>query len=266
MSKVSVITINHNNANGLEKTIKSVISQTYRDYEYIVIDGGSNDGSKEIIEKQTTKITYWISEKDKGIYNAMNKGIQQAKGTYCLFLNSGDTLVDNNVLDKVFSGNNTEDILYGELIFDFGKENKKLEKLPDSITIEHLFKDNIWHPASFIKRQLFESIGLYNESYKIAADYDFFFHAIVVKKVSTKHLPFPISIYNTDGMSSKIDNLNKIEEERRLIHQTYLSKKEIDYLNDFKEVHNKTISKWLVNKPFATKIVASIIKIRKKVK
>ncbi len=88
--KLSIITVNLNNKDGLQKTIDSVISQTFKDFEWIVIDGGSTDGSKELIEKYSDYISYWVSEPDKGIYNAMNKGIKVAKGDYLEFLNSGD--------------------------------------------------------------------------------------------------------------------------------------------------------------------------------
>ena len=93
-NKISVITINYNNKSGLEKTIQSVISQTYFELEYIIIDGGSSDGSIDVIKKYENKIDYWISEQDKGIYNAMNKGIAQAHGEYCNFMNSGDCFHD----------------------------------------------------------------------------------------------------------------------------------------------------------------------------
>ena len=103
MPKLSIITINLNNAQGLEKTIKSVVSQTYSDYEYIIIDGASTDGSVDVIQEYRNKITYWVSEPDTGIYNAMNKGILKATGEYCQFLNSGDILVDNNVTERMLS-------------------------------------------------------------------------------------------------------------------------------------------------------------------
>ena len=101
--KLSIITINYNNKNGLQKTIDSVISQTFKDFEWIIIDGGSTDGSKELIEKYSQHITYWVSEPDKGIYNAMNKGIKVAKGEYLFFLNSGDYLVQPNTINQIFT-------------------------------------------------------------------------------------------------------------------------------------------------------------------
>ena len=125
MPKLSVITINFNNAIGLEKTIKSVIEQKFTDFEFVIIDGDSSDGSKEIIKKYSNKISYWVSEKDKGIYNAQNKGIERAIGEYCLFLNSGDYLVDTTVFQTVFSEKRTQDIIYGDMITVYELERKR---------------------------------------------------------------------------------------------------------------------------------------------
>ena len=100
MKQISIITINYNNASGLEKTIRSVVEQTYNEYEYIIIDGASSDKSKEVIQEYQRYIDFWCSEKDSGIYNAMNKGIQKASGEYLLFLNSGDVLNNSAVLDR----------------------------------------------------------------------------------------------------------------------------------------------------------------------
>ncbi|MFT4805390.1 MAG: glycosyltransferase involved in cell wall biosynthesis, partial [Psychroserpens sp.] len=99
--KLSIITINFNNAVGLKKTIESVVNQTSNDFEYIVIDGGSNDGSVDVIKEYEAKVSYWVSEVDKGIYHAMNKGILLAKGDYLEFLNSGDILVNETVIQKI---------------------------------------------------------------------------------------------------------------------------------------------------------------------
>src|SRR5690606_22317295 len=112
MFKLSIVTINLNNLVGLQKTMQSVFNQTFTDYEYIVIDGGSTDGSKEYIEKHTNKLVYWVSEKDGGVYEAMNKGIIKATGEYCNFLNSGDYFWNNSVLEKSLVHNEV-DIFYG---------------------------------------------------------------------------------------------------------------------------------------------------------
>jgi len=199
--KLSIITINLNNKEGLRKTIKSVVSQTFTDYEYIIIDGSSTDGSVEIIEEYSNNIEYWVSEPDSGIYYAMNKGINQAKGDYCLFLNSGDYFYNNAVCDMVFSCSPQEDIVYGDIVIDYGEMQEK-KSSPDKVTLCHLFKDTLWHPVSFIKRKLFETVGLYDTSFLIAGDYDFNFKAFVLHHCSQHHLSIIIAVFNTQGISS----------------------------------------------------------------
>jgi glycosyltransferase involved in cell wall biosynthesis len=264
MPKLSIITINLNNQEGLGKTIKSVVEQTYSDFEYIVIDGGSIDGSIDVIHQYESKITKWISEKDAGIYNAMNKGLYYAKGTYCLFLNSGDYLVNSDVIAKVFGREYSQDILYGELIFDFGAGHKEIAKLPEKLDLVHLYNDNIWHPATFIKTALLTAIGGYNEKYRIADDYDFFFNMIAINRVNCIYLPYPISVYDTKGISSLSGNMPQILSERASIHQIYLDKEEIIFLNNLRKYQNPALAKWLVNKPIPTRIVDLLQRLHRK--
>lgn len=113
---ISIITINFNNKNGLIKTLNSVISQTCKEFEWIIIDGGSTDGSKELLENYSEHITYWVSEPDNGIYHAMNKGIRVAKGDYLQFLNSGDYLANNKTIEDFYNENFTDDVIYGNAI------------------------------------------------------------------------------------------------------------------------------------------------------
>ncbi len=115
MSKLSIITVNFNNATGLQKTFDSVFEQTFKDFEYIIVDGGSTDGSEEIIERNRDKINYWVSEKDKGVYHAMNKGMAKASGDYLLFLNSGDHFKDENILLEVMPELDGTGIVYGNI-------------------------------------------------------------------------------------------------------------------------------------------------------
>jgi glycosyltransferase involved in cell wall biosynthesis len=167
---LSIITINLNNQTGLQKTIESVINQTFKNLEFIVIDGGSTDGSIEVIKLYQDKITYWISEHDEGIYNAMNKGIKIAKGRYCLFLNSGDFFISHDVIKLADPFSFTVPIVYGD-----GKvQQKKLitqNNLPDTLSLDYFFNISLFHPSTFIKRELFEIYGLYNENNKIVSDW-----------------------------------------------------------------------------------------------
>ena len=230
MPALSIITINYNNRSGLEKTILSVVSQTFKDFEFIIIDGGSKDGSAELLNAHASTITYSVSEKDTGIYNAQNKGIKNAIGDYLLFLNSGDFLCDKHVLENVFSRKLDQDIIYGNMLINWGNKAITQGKMPDTITKEHLFKDTLWHPVSFIKKILFDKYGMYNEKYKLVADYDFFFKVIIQHQVSTKHIDVFICEFNMDGQSSKAENKLIEKQERRLVQESYLTTAEIKQL------------------------------------
>lgn len=201
--KVSIITINFNNAAGLDKTIRSVLSQTYLDYEFIVIDGGSTDGSKEIIEAFSVQITHWVSEPDKGIYNAMNKGIRQASGNYLHFLNSGDIYASDDVLENVFQDKiYSSRILRGIQICDCGTHQFRWYNHGASeITLYHLYVDTLQHQATFIARSLFDQYGLYDENYKIASDWKFFLQ-VMIGGESTIFVDQEIVIFDMLGISN----------------------------------------------------------------
>ncbi|RNL51126.1 glycosyltransferase family 2 protein [Pedobacter jejuensis] len=212
--RISIITINLNNKIGLEKTIQSVINQSYSHIEYIIIDGNSTDGSQELLSNP--KIFKAISEDDSGIYNAMNKGIQLASGEYCLFLNSGDFLVDMNVIEKVSriitERNSQDDIIYGDLkISTFDRI------YPDNISLNYLLDDSLPHPSSFIRRTLFNinSLNVYRENYKIVSDWIFFFDAFI-RQYKFRHLNLFISVYEGSGISDTNKNLESIERDKAM--------------------------------------------------
>src|SRR5579862_2884916 len=211
---LSIITINYNNSLGLENTIKGVISQSYKNFEFIIIDGGSTDNSVEIINSFSEEINYWVSEKDTGIYNAMNKGIIKSSGEYLLFLNSGDYLVDNNILSKIFDEECTSDIIYGDTVL-FWNENKSLiHTYPETLNFSFFLKDNLSHPSTLIKKNLFEKFGLYNEKFRIVSDWLFCLMAINKYNVSYKHVTFPFSVYDMSGVSSSEVGKKKAAEEK----------------------------------------------------
>jgi glycosyltransferase involved in cell wall biosynthesis len=200
LSKISIITINYNNAEGLKNTIQSVSNQFIDYFEYIVVDGGSSDGSVEII-KQSSKITKWVSEKDKGIYDAMNKGIAKASGEYCLFLNSGDVLVDDEVLSKVSTYlNSQKSFYYGNLILE--KNNSKEEHIaPPNINLDFILNNTFWHPCVFIRTDLFKSFGHYDSSFKICGDYEFFVRCLIKPGISFEHINHFITLFDGNGIS-----------------------------------------------------------------
>ena len=204
---ISIITINLNNKDGLKETIDSVINQTYSDIEYIIIDGGSTDGSVDIIKEYNDKISYWISEKDKGIYNAMNKGIRVSTGDYLLFLNSGDHLIENNVLEKVFPYLDGTDFVYGNewKVNERNRGNIPYEAVyPNKLDESFFRRTSLPHQSTFIKRELLKD-G-YNENYKIISDWILFRESWKNGK-TYKHMPFIVSVYDCSGFSNQNSGL-----------------------------------------------------------
>jgi glycosyltransferase involved in cell wall biosynthesis len=214
--KISIITINYNNLEGLKKTFESIFTQTFQDFEYIVIDGGSTDGSREYIEKHQYKITYWVSEKDNGVYNAMNKGIVKANGEYLNFMNSGDWFYENNTLEKVFNQINDEDIVYGNAKF---LKTKGIVDfiLPSILDFNFFYKDSICHQASYIKKELFLKYGFYDESFKIVSDWKFFSKCICLYNVKVKYINDFLCNYDFTGISSNFNNYKTVELERNTV-------------------------------------------------
>lgn len=211
--KLSIITVNLNNKTGLDHTFESINNQSWQSFEYIVIDGGSNDGSLLSIE-QNKRINTYISEPDLGVYDAMNKGIKLASGEYLLFLNSGDQLHQANTLELVNSQLERDDIIYGNLEFVSQNSSNYVYVYPSTLTFQFLFNKSLGHPATFIKKALFLEYGYYEISYKIIADWVFFINTIVKRQVKTKHINTTISLFEDNGMSSLPENQNQILQDR----------------------------------------------------
>lgn len=213
--RISIITINYNNGGLLESTVKSVIDNKRSlggEIEYIVIDGGSTDNSVPIIQKYAEYIDYWVSEKDKGVYNAMNKGIPIAKGDYCLFLNSGDTFYDKDTLRKVLPSL-TMDFVCGNACLKYvdGLAEWKAPQIVDILFFVQRF--SVCHQALFIRTALLKSRP-YNESLVIVGDYEQQFYEIAVNHRSYKKVDLTICYYGCDGISS---NHEKADAEKRYV-------------------------------------------------
>lgn len=214
---LSIITVCFNEITRITLTCESLVNQTFQDFEWIVIDGGSTDGTLELLKQYAQRMNYFVSEPDRGIYHAMNKGIAQAHGAYLLFLNGGDYLYEAETLSKVFHSRKIleADLFYGDLFFERTTGLKRYA--PDSKNYyAMLVEKNFPHPATFIKRALFETYGTYDESLKIAADLEFFLRVFVSNKRRkqhiVEHLPFIVSVFeSSDGISSKNLELRRIE-------------------------------------------------------
>lgn len=205
--KLSIITVNFNDAAGLERTIKSVVAQTFKDYEFIIIDGGSTDDSVDVIKKYKDHIDYWVSEPDGGIYPGMNKGLRQAKGDYLNFMNGGDRYHSKDVLEKIFSIESNADIITGA-----HAENGIRNVGKDGVTMLDLYKWAIDHQASFIKRELALRLP-YDEKYKIVSDWKFFIEALVFDNCSFYYTDTIVVDVDMKGISNTNFELDKQERE-----------------------------------------------------
>lgn len=213
--KLSVITINYNNIAGLRKTIDSVVHQTNNDFEYIIIDGGSTDGSVDIIKEYDDKIDYWISESDKGIYNAMNKGVDVAKGEYCIFMNSGDCFYCNETINNVLYQIGDFDIISGNT----KESNGRILLNEKEITFKKLYLSTICHQSTFIKTNLLKRFP-YDESLKIASDWKFWLQTLIIENCTYKGVDILISIYDVSGISYTNWDLG-IEERRIVLNEMF---------------------------------------------
>jgi glycosyltransferase involved in cell wall biosynthesis len=291
--KLSIITINLNNASGLLKTIESVISQTSHDFEYIIIDGGSNDGSVEFIKSYTSippgiykakdkveeninaetfasspiytttqitlcslalspvPITYWVSEPDSGIYNAMNKGIRIAKGKYCQFLNSGDWLANSTITEQMLASIPNCSVYYGNMIklmLDGRVLRNKEIPVNSFLTF---FTGTLNHSSAYIKRSLFSKYGMYDEDLKIVSDWKFFLISIALNSEKVCYRDLDVTYFDMKGISNVEKELNVNERERVLketIPITILSdyEKYWGYIVKMKRLNRFWITRWFV--------------------
>lgn len=228
--KLSIITINYNNLSGLQKTVESVLSQTWGNFEYIVIDGGSTDGSATYLESQSENIDYWVSEPDKGIYNAMNKGIAKATGEYLFFLNSGDHLMDTLSLQEVQNHLFKEDVIYFNINV-IHKESSYVIENPAVLSFLYLHNNLPCHQCTFIHQSVFERVGYYDERLKIVADWKLLLQAILKHNVTYRKVDAVFSIFYKDGISSLPENQSIMEAERAQVLETEFPV----LLNDLKE-------------------------------
>lgn len=201
--KLSVITVVYNNVQDIERTIRSVLAQDYPNIEYIIIDGGSNDGTLAVIAKYRGRISTVVSEQDKGIYDAMNKGIRLATGDYLLFMNSGDEIYASDTVGKIFSSKAFADIYYGEteMINNKGQSlGRRRHKAPKQFTWKSFkYGMSISHQAIYIKRQL---VAPYNEQYQLSADIDWILTAAKKANIIVNTHQY-VAKYLVGGMSKK---------------------------------------------------------------
>ncbi len=207
------------------------MNQTWKEFEYLIIDGGSTDGSIDFIESHNEFIDYWESEPDKGVYHAMNKGIKKAKGEYLLFLNSGDHFYDKFVLEKNNKLLNQVDIIYSNLqVVDNNKTF--IKDYPEKLSFSYFVKDTLPHPATFIKKEAFIQTNFYNEDFKIASDWKFFIDGVCKFNLKYKKVDTVFSTFYLGGMSSNPENRSiKHEEIQQVLRNDYSA-----YIRDIDDI------------------------------
>lgn len=245
LPKISIITINLNNGNGLAHTIQSVVNQDYSNIEYIVIDGKSTDNSLHEIKQKEAKIAYWISEKDNGIYQAMNKGIAVASGDFLLFLNSGDYLFNHYSIRSVANAILAAEINCKDKVIFYGKIiiGDTIIESPERITLETFYSSSPPHPATFIAKKVFEITGPYDESYSIISDWCFFLSAYM-KQVKFFRINIASTVYQLSGISSNF-TLSKAERDKYLLENYPNLVADFDNLLEFRTFKLSRLHRWL---------------------
>jgi len=227
-TQITIITVNRNNGLGLEKTILSIASQSYKGIEYIVIDGASTDSSLQVIEKYSEAINVWLSEPDNGIYNAMNKGIDRAKGDYVLFINSGDLLIHDSVIERVIQrleDNSYPDIIHGDvLVLSMNGEPSRIKRIKSPNKFS-LYFDSFQHQAMFYKRTIFINYGTYNEDLRVYSDHEYTLRILYRQGLSIVYVPETVSLFwHGKGMSSSPNNTISNAIERKRLQRRYFSR------------------------------------------
>lgn len=270
--KLTIITVNRNNAAGLERTFNSVLPQTFSDFEHVIIDGASTDDSVEVIkkyEKETSLSTLktphpirWISERDTGVFNAMNKGVAMAEGEYLLFLNSGDWLVSDDVLEKVFVENPVADVYYcQENVINNGKI--WTSDIPETLTFGYFFGSTLMHQSTFMKKTLFDEYGPYREDLRIMGDWEFWLRSIILGKATTKKSSIVVSNYVEDGISATNPEL-EIKEKNIVYQQSPFRYFVPDYLKHEDELRRAEPVRWFCGKRFFMRTVDFLYGIARK--
>ena len=222
--RLSIITINYNNAQGLERSIKSIVPHRSDEIEYVVIDGNSTDNSKNIIEEYKDKIDFRLSEPDNGIFNAMNKGVRNAKGEYLLFINSGDIINDNAGMGKIIKTLSGEDLIYYDImVSDENKDYHFIKNCDTYLDFKFFVESTLPHQSTFIKKEFLIQCGGYDEGMRLGGDWAFFIDAVCLKKCSYKYISDCFTTYFMDGISSDSSNFRLLWEEKNNHIRTHYS-------------------------------------------
>ncbi|MGV8828382.1 MAG: glycosyltransferase family 2 protein [Breznakibacter sp.] len=267
--KVSVVSINLNNAAGLKRTIESIISQNYEYLEYVVVDGVSTDGSMDVIMQYRGYIDKLLVEPDDGPFFAMNKALKLVSGEYVIFINSGDCLVDG-VLKRIFGlGSVCADIVYGDCYIELNGVIDYIHKVSANPGIAFFYKGNLNHQSTFIRSELHKNFP-YDESFRIAADFKLFFNLIIRQNCTVHYVNEPVAVFDISGLSNQpvYDSLHR--QERQLVLSSYLSPVSMCELDEICSAMQSPLYKYITRlapsknvETFAAKLLSFFSKIVK---
>lgn len=236
---LTIITINRNNAAGLEKTLQSVADQTFKGFEYIIIDGASTDGSVEVVGRYASQFAHlkWISEPDSGIYNAMNKGVRMASGDYVQILNSGDCIAAPDVTERMLSAlekTGSPFIIYGNMIKCFHDGRRIVDRCfaGQEITMLGMYTGTLNHNPAYIRRALFEKYGYYDENLKIVSDWKWYLQAIILGGETPKYVDIDVTLFDMNGISESAESKSRIKAERKKVLAECIPEA---YLHDYEQ-------------------------------
>lgn len=257
--KFSIITVCKNSEKTIENAILSVINQTYKNFEYIIIDGLSTDNTLNILEKYSNNISQVTSEADSGLYDAMNKGIRQASGDYLFFLNSDDEFFNNNILQIVAdNAENSPELLYGDLVVSNKQTGSISLQKHNKLNKIYLLKNTPCQPATFYKREVFGKYGFFDTNYKIVSDHEWFLRVFLKNQITSEYLGFPVNVFNIGGLSTDKKREEKLISERNEMLNKYFTKFErisYDFISkNFRSLTTMPVLSDLLNMIFKFKI------------
>jgi glycosyltransferase involved in cell wall biosynthesis len=220
---VSIVTVCLNDARGLERTIESVRQQSFVDRELIVVDGGSADGSVDVLRRSGDTVTSWTSRSDGGVFDGQNEGARRARGEWLVFLNAGDTFAQPDALRLMMEHADGVDVVYGDAIWEKPTGERWVSAQPDPLTLEFFMRTALPHQATAVRRRRFEELGPFDTTFQVAADHAFFLKAIVIHGVRTRHVAAPVAVQLFGGRSTSGEWYPTLRLERQRAKEEILS-------------------------------------------
>lgn len=241
---LSIVTISLNDRAGLERTLESVVRQGFRDLELLVVDGGSTDGTVDVLRARAPQIARWVSEKDAGIYDAQNKGIGLATGTWLLFLNAGDHLASDDALGRVFAEVRDEDLVYCDVLYSrHGVERRSTP--PDRLLLPYLLRSSICTQSTLFRREVVERVGRHDTSLRILGDYDLIMRILLAERGRARHVPVTLSVHYLGGLSSRPESRQVVAREREIVQRRYLPPIVLELHQEYLALRERTLARRL---------------------